>query len=167
MAEIKHFIDAEKLRNDTSFSDTDLTTPMMEQAALYAYYAHQAALAGKQVDDVKLTLELMSSKIDKEIRDKAAVDGEKLTEAKIDKMIHRDARYVRLQQKLNEAKMVESLTKSSLEALKQRRDMLVQIGVTMREEMKGELRLREIDGKGAASEDKRQRALATVGGGKK
>ena len=164
--DVQKLLDVNQLKKDVAFSDTDLTTPMMQQAALYAHYARISAEATHQLDNFKMYLELQESKIDKEIRDAAVEAGEKFSEKKILSMITTDKRYIKMVKKVNESKMIASIAKESLESLKHRRDMLVQIGVTSREEMKGEMRIQEISKRDGKSSLSRERALEVAGGKK-
>ncbi|OAB55681.1 hypothetical protein AY600_02055 [Phormidium willei BDU 130791] len=141
--EVKKYVEAEKLQSDLAFSDTDLSGTMMTQASMYAHYASLSAKAQKQVDSLKLVLEARSAKLDQTIRDAAAENGEKITEKRIENEIAGNTTIIGLKKKLNEARAIADLAKNACEAFKQRRDMLVQIGVTMREEMKGQLRVSE------------------------
>lgn len=138
---IKQYFTAEELKKDVGFSDNDLSSAMMGQAPLFAHYAVQSAMAQKQADDAKMIMEITEAKVDKAIRDRNAETGEKTTEAALGKAILRDATYIKAITEYNHARMIADLAKNALEALKQRRDMLVQIGVAQREEMKGELRI--------------------------
>ena len=132
-----------KLKEELSFSDNDLSSEMMKQAPRYAYYANQSAQATRQYDDLKIRAEILESLVDKQIRDRKKLKGEKTTEAEIAKAIQRNPRMIKMRLKLNEAKAMAEVAKQSLEALRHKRDMLVQIGVTQREERKGELRVSE------------------------
>ena len=136
---VKTFVSPEQLQKDLAFSDLDLSTAMMKQASLFAHYAVLAAQAQKQHDDFKMMSDIKESQIDKSIRDKAAEDGTKLTEVLIAKEVARTKEFVLAQKRVNEARMVADLLKNALEAFKQRRDMLVQVGVSIREEMKGKV----------------------------
>lgn len=166
ITDIKKLIDVDQMKKDMRFSDTDLTTPMMDQASLYASYAIVSAEASMQVDNFKMYLEIQEAKIDKSIRDAAVEAGDKYTEKKITSMIVGDKRYVSMSKKVNEAKMIAAIAKETLEALKHRRDMLVQIGVTSREEMKGELRIKSYGAAEGERQMKKDRALEIAGGKK-
>jgi siroheme synthase len=65
--------------------------------------------------------------------------GEKVTEALLDKLVTRHERVTIVKKALNEAKQIEAIAKTAVEAFRHRKDMLVQHGATEREEMKGEL----------------------------
>lgn len=139
---IKDFVEASQLKTDLAFSNNDLTTAMMQQASLFSHYGVLASQASRQVDVVKLLLENTEAAVYKMIRDKAATDGEKVTEALLEKTVSRHERVIAMKRSLNEAKRVESTCKIAVEAFRHRRDMLVQMGLISREEMKGELSIR-------------------------
>lgn len=160
---IEQFVNAEQFMKDVNFSDSDLTDAMMQQASLFAFYATQNAKAQFQLNNQKMLLDYLESKIDNEIRAQAIADKEKITEKKIEAQIKADRRYLSRLTKLNEARMAADLAKDSLEAFKHRRDMLIQLGAAQREEMKGELRMSMVDMKEQLSQDKRQRALEVAG----
>ena len=137
--EVKQFIDTSQMRRDLSFSPADLTNAMMEQAALFAHYGVLAAQASRQVDVLKLLLEQAEAAVYRKLRDEAAVNSEKVTEAQLEKLVSRHQKVISLKRALNEARQIESVGKTAVEAFRHRRDMLVQHGLISREEMKGEL----------------------------
>lgn len=139
---IRDFVDPAQLKKDLAFSDTDLTTAMMQQASLFSHYGIEFAKASRQVDVVKLLLENTEAAVYKLLRDDAATRGEKITEANLEKIVSRHPRVVAMKKSLNEAKRVESTAKIAVESFRHRRDMLVQMGLISREEMKGELSIK-------------------------
>lgn len=138
---VKDFVDAAQLRKDMSFSPNDIDTAMMEQASLFTHYGILHADALRQVDTVKLLLENTEAAVYKMIRDKMADEGEKFTESLLEKTVSRHQRVIKMKRALNQAKRVEAIGKTAVEGFRHRRDMLIQQGVKMREEMKGELRV--------------------------
>lgn len=154
---VKFFVDTEQLGKDVSINPSDLDTAMIEQSSLFVHYAEQAAKAQNQADNLKMVLEVREAQIDKELRDAAAENGEKVTEAMLNKAIVRDPRYVKALKAYNEAKMIADLAKNACEAFKHRRDMLIQLGNKAREEMKGELRIQAAEAQEEASRAKRAR----------
>ncbi len=136
---VRNFIDAEQLKSDLNYSLTDLSTPMMQQAALFVHYGTLAARASKQVDDLKMLLEVAESKVYRKLRDTAASEGAKVTEAQLEKSVSVHEKVVEIKRALNEAKQIEAIAKTATEGFRHRKDMLVQAGVQAREEMKGEL----------------------------
>ncbi|AMB48370.1 hypothetical protein [Methylobacterium sp. AMS5] len=136
---VKMFVNAEELKRDIRFSPSDLTSGMVEQSSLFVHYGIQASLASKQVDDLKLLLENQEARAGREIRDRLTNLGEKFTEASIAGRVARERQVIVTKRALNEAKQVENVAKAALEAFRHRRDMLVQMGLISREEMKGEV----------------------------
>lgn len=136
---VQRFIEEDQLRKDLAFSDVDLDNAMMQHASLFAHYGTLAAKALKQLDDLKLVLEVTQSRVDRSLRDKAAEAGEKTTEAGLEKMVAVHPRVIAIRKAVNSAKFVEGQARAAAEAFRQRRDMLVGTGATRREEMKGEV----------------------------
>lgn len=142
--QVKQFIDKEQVRRDLTYSDTNINDGMMRQASLFAYYGELLAEASHQVDVVDLLVKNTEAAVYKKEREVAAAAGEKLTEVQLEKMITRNERVIAMKKALIEAKRVEAAAKTTLEAFRHRRDMLVQQSSTMRTERQGELRLNEI-----------------------
>jgi len=159
---VKDFIDAEQLKRDLAYSDNDLDSAMMQQASLFSHYGILAADAARQVDVIKMLLESTEAAVYKLERDKAAADGEKVTEALLDKRIARHSRVISMKKALNEAKRIEAVGKIAVESFRHRRDMLVQKGLISREEMKGELRIAERNARTDALDAQKDRALASL-----
>lgn len=154
----------EQMKKDVAFSDVNLDDAMMNQASLYAYYATLAAQAQRTVDRLKIQVDIVESKTHDRITSELRDAGEKVVETAVAKMIQRDPDFVTAQVKLADAKMDAFVAKEALEAFKQRRDMLVQIGVRAREEMKGELRIAAATVEAERSANLRAAALGKIKG---
>jgi hypothetical protein len=139
--ELKTLIDAEQLKADLQFSDVDMNSAFMAQASLFAHYAVISAQANKQVDDIKMMLEVKEALVSQKLRDEATAAGEKVVETKIASQLHTKKEIVELRKTLNEAKLIADLARSSLEAFRHKRDCMIQVGVAVREELKGEARV--------------------------
>lgn len=161
--EIEKFIDVKQLQTDLAFSDADLESAMMLQASLFAHYGVIAAKASQQVDQAKMNMDIVEARLDKAIRDRAAVDGEKTTEKGITQEISRKSAFVEAQKTVSDAKMVDSLARSAMEAFRHKRDMLVQIGLISREEMKGEVSIKLAQANEAAREERLARIKEKYG----
>ena len=153
-------IDAVQLKKDLAFSTADLGSAMMQQASLYSHYGVLVAKAAFQTDKLELSLEIAESKVDRQLRDQALTAAKAelalahaagdtkaklekaLTEPQMAKLIVAHPTVIALKKAVNEAKQVEAGIKTSLEAFRQKRDMLVQMGAQGREEMKGDLSMR-------------------------
>jgi len=136
---VVQYIDPVQLKKDLSYSNADLSSAMMEQAATFANYGVLAAQAGMQVDKMKMLLENTEAEVARRERDKKALAGQKSTESQISEIVTRHPRVIEARKALNEAKQIESVAKIAVEAFRHRRDMLVQQGLINREELKGEL----------------------------
>jgi hypothetical protein len=157
--QIIDYIEAGQLKVDLAFSNNDLTSAMMQQASLFSHYGILASKAARQVDIAKLLLENTEAAVYKLLRDKAANDGEKVTEVQLEKMIARHPRVNSMKKSLNEAKRIEASAKVAVEAFRHRRDMLVQMGLISREEMKGELSIHAKSAAETVRENTVQRVL--------
>lgn len=157
---VREFVDAAELKRDLAFSNVDLTSAMMQQASLFSHYGVLASQASRQVDVVKLLLENTEAAVYKLLRDAAATSGEKVTEALLEKSVSRHPRVIAMKKSLNEAKRVEATAKIAVESFRHRRDMLVQMGLISREEMKGELSIRAKSAAEEARDNSTQAVLA-------
>jgi hypothetical protein len=160
--QVRDFIDAKQLRQDLAYSPNNLTDAMINQASLFSYYGVLAADAAKQVDVVKMLLENTEAAVSQIVRDEAASAGEKVTEGGVATKIARHPRVISMKKALNEAKRVEAIGKTAVESFRHRRDMLVQLGLISREEMKGELSIREKSAREEAVEQQKETALARL-----
>ena len=148
---VKDFIDAAVLKNDMSYSVSDLSSAMMQQGSLMVHYGVLLSKASRQVDDLKLLLETTEAVVYRNIRDAAIKAGNKLTEAQIEKEIVLSANVLSIKRALAEAKQIESLAKTSVEALRHKKDMLVSQGLIAREEIRGDV---SINRRNAADEER-------------
>lgn len=146
---------SDQMAEDTKLSMETLDESFLEQASLFAHYAEQSRIANKKEFHAKLQLKIVESKVDKALRDEAAAEGKKITEALIDKSIFLDKDYQKAVLAYNDATANAQLLRDYLESLKQKRDCLVQLGKASAEERRGQLR---------SFEDVSSRAKAMFGG---
>lgn len=132
----------EQLREDVSINDADLDGCMTTQAALYAHYAALYAKATFDANTAKTRADIARAKAYKELRSRFIAKGVKYTEALLEAEVMLHEGYQSALELYNKYRMSEMLCKEALEALKQRRDMLVQKGKSSLEERKGELYLK-------------------------
>jgi len=133
-----------QMLQDVEFSPENLDNAYVEQASLFAYYAEQSRLASKKMDNFKLRISTVEAELDKGFRDAAITTGVKITEKAIEQSIARDDKHVKSVMAYNDAKATHQMLRDILEAFKQRKDCLIQIGLTRREELKsGSLRVNE------------------------
>jgi len=142
---VRRLIEPAELNRDIQFTPLNLDDAMMNQAPLAVHYGQIAATAQKQLDDLKLVLEVTEAKVDRQIRDAVAEEAvddagkKKLTEVQIAKQVSIHHQVIEIKKAINEAKQIESEAKTAVEAFRQRRDMLVQMGAGDRLERQGEL----------------------------
>jgi hypothetical protein len=164
--QVKDFLAEEDLKGKLAYSLNDLSTAMAEQASLFAHFGVLAAKASRQVDNIKILIENTEARVDREIREAMVMLNEKITEGIVERKIARHPQVVAYKRALNEARQIEKVAATTLEAFRHRRDMLVQAGATSREEMKGELTMnvkRELaDNQRSAAERVGARAARTM-----
>lgn len=127
---------SEQMLQDISFKPENLDQAYTDQASLFAFYAEQSRQASKKADNFKLRVEVIESKLDKEIRNAAAAAGTKVTEKAIEQEIAGSEEYGNAVMAYNDAKATAQMLRDTLDAFKQRKDMLVQFGLSRRDEMK-------------------------------
>ena len=146
---VRNIINPATLKSDVEINPVDLDNAMLRQAPLYVHYATLSAQAAKQVDDRKMVLEVTEARFDRDVRNRVAEEGGKITEKAITNEIRLSPAFIGATRDLNKAKEIASIAKEALEAMKQRRDMVIQFGVARREEMKGEARVTTGDSQSA------------------
>jgi hypothetical protein len=156
---IRQFVDSAQVKADLSYSMASLSDAMVRQAALYAHYGELLAKAERQHDDMDLLLDTTEAAVYRKIKDEFIAAGLKTTEVELDKMVRRHERVIAARKALNEAKQIATTAKTSAEAFRHRRDMLVTQGNISREEMKGELVIKKRQDAEASVEDLKEKFL--------
>jgi hypothetical protein len=123
-----------QIMQDVSFTEALINEAFVSQAALFAYYADQSRVATKTADNLKMRIDMVASSLDEAIRNKAATDGAKITEKLVEQAICRDDKYIKAVEEYNNAKSTAQMLRDTLEALKMKKDMLIQVGTNIREE---------------------------------
>jgi hypothetical protein len=136
---LKMPFDAETLGTDLDISQNDLDGAFRGQAGLFAHYGQKHVEMMRQEARAKMMLEVTEAKLDKQLRDEAAAASAKITEKQIEQGIARSPDYIKAVYAHNEAKAAMALASVAVESFKQRRDMLIQIGASERQELKGDL----------------------------
>lgn len=135
------FVDPAKLVADLALNEVDLNDAFLNQAGLYAYYGVLAARAAAQAASTKLLRDVTEAKVSQEVRSRALDDKEKVTEAVISERVTLDPRTKAVNKAYIRATEIEGELKSAAEAMRQRRDMVIQLGASSREEAKGTARM--------------------------
>ena len=160
--ELEQPFDPGQMREDLRVGP-DLNEVFANHAGLFAWYGFRHVVMMRQESRFKMIVETKEALIDKRIRDKAvkdveddaiaeaaaeamSEDGKKtkakapkkaITEAQIAQMIARDKEFIQASINYNEAKALSQLAFSAVEAFRHRKDMLVQMGANMRQEIGG------------------------------
>jgi hypothetical protein len=124
-----------KLEKLFTIDEDNLSAEMAHQASLYGYFATIAVKAEHQAAMLDMATEQMYAETDVDIREKAAKDGVKITEAGIKAQILLDAEYVALAESALGSKYDFKLLKAIAGALEQRANMLISLGAYKRHEL--------------------------------
>lgn len=136
-----YYTDPTKFRVETSISDHDLDRCMIEQNGLRSFYGANAARAEAQADRLKLKFEVLEAKLYEEERRLAAEEGEKVTEKMLENRVKSNPLWMKVKLAHIDAQGVAGINKALVESLKDRKDMLVQLGADRRGEMQGATRV--------------------------
>lgn len=138
---LQHYVDVDQFRTDTRVTEATLDTCMIEQNGLRAYYGAQAARAEAQHARLKVKFEVIEATLYDKHRKALAASGEKTTEKMVENAVKLDPRWLKAKNLVIEAETVASINKSLVESLKDRRDMIIQLGADRRDEYKGQARV--------------------------
>jgi len=129
---------SQQVAHDVAIEQTDLNASLINQASLFAMYSAQAIKAMREADKAKLKIDIIEAQLSQSIRDKAAADGEKITEKGIEIKILTDKRYIEAVMTYNTAKGDYQMLRDVLDALKQKKDCVIQLCLMQRDEMKAQ-----------------------------
>lgn len=138
--ELQIFTDPKDFVVTTSINDVDLDRCMIEQNALRATYGTRAARAAQQYGRLKLKFEILEATLYEEYRRLAAEAGEKVTEKALEGRVKTDKRWGKAKLLIIDAEALADIEKALVESLKDRKDMLVQLGADRRGELQGQVR---------------------------
>lgn len=155
VAGLNHYVDINQFRTDTKVTEATLDVCMIEQNGLRAYYGVQAANAEAQASRLDARFDVVEATLYDQHRKELAASGEKTTEKMIDAAVKMDPRWLKGKNLVIEADTIAAINKSLVESLKDRRDMIIQLGADRRDEYKGAARVLEQKN---ASDDLRERA---------
>lgn len=125
--DVKEFIDMDQVSKDLVIDPNNIENSLYSVASLYARYAHLVTKARVQRDGFKSRAKLVRAKVEKEIRDKAATEGEKLTNPQVESLVSANGVVVTAELALNEAQAVLTACQETMQAISMKRDMLVQL----------------------------------------
>jgi len=138
---LQHYVDVNQFMRDTKVSEATLDSCMIEQNGLRAFYGAQAAQAEAQASRMKSKFEVIEAKLYDEHRKGLVASGEKVTEKMVENAVKVDSRWLRAKNLVIESESIAAINKSMVESLKDRRDMIIQLGADRRDEYKGQARV--------------------------
>jgi len=124
-----------KFVDDVKIDMNNLQEEFVNQPIIFAEYGMEYALAESKEKQAKAELEATMADLYLQIRNHKIESGEKFTEGLLDAEIKKHPQYYEATQKYIKAQTNKQVAKVKVEALMQRRDMLLQLGAISRAEM--------------------------------
>jgi len=121
------------LREVMQINEGTLNDEFIKQPSTYAYFAALSEFAVADVEQKKLAFSVLEANLDSEKR--IELRETKVTEAVVKSAIIRDKRYQTMTLELIEAERQLGILKAFVKALEQRKDMLIQLGASKRQEL--------------------------------
>ena len=140
-AKLRFSIDVEQFQRDTRVTEATLDNCMIEQASIRAFYGVQAAQAEAQASRMKARFDVVEATLYERHRKALAKAEEKVTEKMVDCAVKQDPNWLKAKNMMIEAETIAAMNKGMVDSLRDRKDMLVQLGADRREGMKGQLRI--------------------------
>ena len=114
--------------------ETKLNSELAESASRYTYWAGMLALAKKKLDDAKLEFDQHVAIMSEEARAELPAKAVKVTDKKVMAVVESNPLYRAARESVIEAELKYNLMRNLAEALKHRKDMLVQMSANSRKE---------------------------------
>lgn len=140
--DLKDYVDADQLKRDVNFDVADLDTAICQHAGLFVHYSDLSRRARQQWEKMKVTVEVLESRLYAIHKEAMVAAGVKPTEAAVAAAVNSDPRWHAAKMKVIDAQAISNFAGDAREAFSQRKDMLVQVSVDRRVEQQGELRIR-------------------------
>lgn len=135
--------DLQGFMRETRVTEATLQECMYDQSGLMAYYVAKNAEAERQLARTKQQFNTLEARLYDAYRKKFLKEGEKATEKAIENAVRMDQQWVDKYLELIDAQAIADTHKGFVNAMHDRRAMLIQLGSDRREEMKGTMRIRE------------------------
>lgn len=138
------------LQEDLEIDRDNLSESFIDQAGKFAWwsvlYVQAKAIAEKAKSEMEVQKDYMSkqliSELDTKIRHRLELDGEKITEARVEKAIYKENEYIEAVELYNELKSrylkanADAMTlEVASKAMDSRKDMLISLGAQIRSEL--------------------------------
>ena len=137
------------LVEELKFTAENLNQAYIEQPAKFAYWSAQVNKSKFMLEKKKLELEQLDSylkktlmgELDQEVRENMAMEGERVTEARVTARVYIHPRYLetvrrvnQLQKELVELQYQTDTLYTAKDAFIQRKDMIISLGANLRQE---------------------------------
>ena len=140
--DLKDYVDADQLKRDVNFDLADLDNAIRLHAGLFVHYSDLARRAKHQFEKMKVTVDVLESRLYAIHKEAMVAAGTKPTEKAVEAAVASDPRWYTAKTKLIDAQAISNFANDAREAFSQRKDMLVQVSVDRRVEQQGELRIK-------------------------
>ena len=124
---VRQFISIEQVEKDTLINPNNVLNELLGLSSIFARYGLLVAKARIQRDGFKSRRNLLAAQLEKAVRDRAVEQEEKPTIPQVNARVVGDRRMVDAELSLNEAAAVLAACTEARDAVKVKRDMLVQI----------------------------------------
>lgn len=139
--ELKYDVTENEISADTQISPTKLDDCVCKQAGLRAYWGVRQANADAQLAFVKRKFDTIEAQLYAKYRKAQIEAGEKATEKSIENAVRQDNVWKAMKDVVIEANRIADLNRAAVNAINDRRDMLIQLGADRRDERKGTMRI--------------------------
>ena len=124
---VRQFISIEQVEKDTRIDPNNVLNELLGLSSIFARYGLLVAKARIQRDGFKSRRNLLAAMLEKKIRDDAITAEEKITNPQVAARVTGSTNMVEAELSLNEAAAVLAACTEARDAVKVKRDMLVQI----------------------------------------
>ena len=125
----------ENFINEVKINAEDLPTEFQKQASLFWKYSELLGIAEGEEKNAKMELEKTEARLFLSYREYYESQNKKYNNDILNASVRNDKEYIEAQKKYIEAQKNKILARLRLDALSQRKDMLVQLGAAHRAEM--------------------------------
>ena len=133
------------LKRDLNIDPLRINDEVVRQPGLFAYYVEQMVEADRKAKHMKLQLEVLEAAIDKQVRDRALAGREKITETIVEKRIRSSDAWIEKKRQLIDLQTQAEQIRGIVEAMRQKKDMLITFATNVRQEMASGLRFNNIE----------------------
>lgn len=127
------------LKKELGIKVTDINSELSTQPSKYAWFATLSAYAQRIAAGMEVKRKAVFSELWIELKDKAEKDGHRHTEKSLEAAVRSHKRFRKVVEEENTAKLNADLLSGAVEAMRQRKDMLIALANNLRQERDTEL----------------------------